>query len=917
MSAEADCELCGAKLPTLTQLRRHLGKHHEELSLFALPSHMKEDDEEAYDNHAKNDSVSSVAGSNDSPSPKQISCEECGLNFDDDHENRQLALDFHMQNVHGYSKTRISSIDETDLRFVKAKELLREKPSIVQALDEQMFDETLIHHCVRLYLPEDVNTWKQLKDWVGEHILDLDYEQIPVLQAIQFQTIVGRDRYPDKDYYSNDELGSVYRVEASVDTIRREELLPTGLEPLKGHSKLNSENLTYEGQETWQCTFCYQHLVPEYWRDHEETQHYPMYRWTCLATGPRLLTHVYGLSMCAFCQLKDPDEHHLLSQHRMQECLARTEDERTFVRPDHLRQHVRNFHKSSLFDQARDRWRKNGRKEHEWWMCGFCNEKLTTWDMRATHIADHFKKGFTMAYWQDTNRLEDLSTPENLPVVLGKNGLPPSPSIQDDTPGPSMSPSIQDVDMLPIIPNPDAIITDAQVDGVPDLRPEIWARVQLSGDTLTFWNPAQGGVLKNQWRVQYADLQGVSLHEDHVHLRGLLQVPDKLPELKDFTMTFNEKSKAEFICAELTRAIEHNAISPKDEEPVIREPTYHVPHHVSRSENVILDDDLKNTLQFEDIKFSCSPDVAWAGSTARYISLRSDHEALSFVPHLPSQMTLQMKHSLITSVRVTARELVIKGVLGTYRRPSNEADSIHKSCVVTLEAGYEDQAEEIVLSLRGREVANIRGREVANIRSGRRRPGGVLKSPIIAPSAPRMSYMDYEDLFPSAESDAHGQFSGAHDIPETADHIVRDHPGPGDPNSGGLGLVVSPEHDSENPATSEFSTRTWETRGCVGEGGLEDLDTSFLAAAHFSISDQHIELRQQYKAFRIDFDFITRIQFKHPTIFAFIGTTRCIFVQLADNEDAYAVQLAIENVLPNLIIERPGNEDVMDSEMEE
>jgi hypothetical protein len=119
MSAEADCELCGAKLPTLTQLRRHLGKHHEELSLFALPSHIKEeDDEEADDDHAENDSVSSVAGSNGSPSPKQISCEQCGLNFDDDHENRQLALDLHMQNIHGHSKTRISSIDETDLRFV-------------------------------------------------------------------------------------------------------------------------------------------------------------------------------------------------------------------------------------------------------------------------------------------------------------------------------------------------------------------------------------------------------------------------------------------------------------------------------------------------------------------------------------------------------------------------------------------------------------------------------------------------------------------------------------------------------------------------------------------------------------------------------------------------------------------------------
>ncbi|OAK95358.1 hypothetical protein IQ06DRAFT_207180, partial [Phaeosphaeriaceae sp. SRC1lsM3a] len=46
MDVAASCSLCQVKLPSLTQLRRHMGKHHEELSLFALPSHMKEDDNE-------------------------------------------------------------------------------------------------------------------------------------------------------------------------------------------------------------------------------------------------------------------------------------------------------------------------------------------------------------------------------------------------------------------------------------------------------------------------------------------------------------------------------------------------------------------------------------------------------------------------------------------------------------------------------------------------------------------------------------------------------------------------------------------------------------------------------------------------------------------------------------------------------
>jgi hypothetical protein len=104
MSAEADCELCGVRLPTLTQLRRHLGKHQEELSLFALPSYMKEDDGEVDEDDVEIDSVASVANSEGSLSPAQITCEHCSLSIDDDHDG-QVALHLHIQNVHGQSKT--------------------------------------------------------------------------------------------------------------------------------------------------------------------------------------------------------------------------------------------------------------------------------------------------------------------------------------------------------------------------------------------------------------------------------------------------------------------------------------------------------------------------------------------------------------------------------------------------------------------------------------------------------------------------------------------------------------------------------------------------------------------------------------------------------------------------------------------
>jgi hypothetical protein len=169
-----------------------------------------------------------------------------------------------------------------------------------------------------------------------------------------------------------------------------------------------SPNPVAHEQETWQCTFCHQHLVPKSWRRHEETQHRPKYQWTCLATSPRLtIPSRAGFStICAFCELKDPSEDHLLRSHRIMECSKKCEADRTFGRPDHLRQHIKNFHKASLLDLVRDRWRRDGpgKNVDEGWTCGFCQVKLLTWDARETHIANHFKDGCTMAQWQDRSQ---------------------------------------------------------------------------------------------------------------------------------------------------------------------------------------------------------------------------------------------------------------------------------------------------------------------------------------------------------------------------------------------------------------------------------------------------------------------------------------------------------------------------------
>ncbi|KAF9741592.1 hypothetical protein PMIN06_004782 [Paraphaeosphaeria minitans] len=159
-------------------------------------------------------------------------------------------------------------------------------------------------------------------------------------------------------------------------------------------------------QELWQCTFCLKPLVPKSWRRHEDTQHRPKTsaaRWTCMLHGARLTfpNRTNSGSVCAFCMAKNPTEEHFLQNHRIDECWKRDAADRTFYRPDHLRQHMKNFHNATLFDIVQARWKTAAEPVAEGWTCGFCGDRLETWDKRETHISNHFKEGMTMASWID------------------------------------------------------------------------------------------------------------------------------------------------------------------------------------------------------------------------------------------------------------------------------------------------------------------------------------------------------------------------------------------------------------------------------------------------------------------------------------------------------------------------------------
>lgn len=187
-----------------------------------------------------------------------------------------------------------------------------------------------------------------------------------------------------------------------------------------------SEQSSGEG-DAWQCTFCRVSLTSKSWRRHEETQHHPKHQWTCLARGPRIQLQSSDVTICAFCELLNPDDDHFRCFHRVGDCMCKAAHERTFGRPDHLQQHAKNFHKCDkpLPELVRDAWRVDGpgSLDNKSWTCGFCHEILPSWDARATHIAGHFKAGMSMAQWRD-NHVSQSTLPRD-------SNMPEEPALLD------------------------------------------------------------------------------------------------------------------------------------------------------------------------------------------------------------------------------------------------------------------------------------------------------------------------------------------------------------------------------------------------------------------------------------------------------------------------------------------------------
>lgn len=148
----------------------------------------------------------------------------------------------------------------------------------------------------------------------------------------------------------------------------------------------------------YQCTFCTETFKTKFdWQRHEKSLHLTLEQWVCCLHGP-LATKPDTTSLCCvYCGEISPEDAHVESHH-YSACAARSLDERTFHRKDHLVQHLRLVHNAKFESWSMKTWMIPIPDVKS--RCGFCSREMSTWVERTEHLGEHFKAGATMADWK-------------------------------------------------------------------------------------------------------------------------------------------------------------------------------------------------------------------------------------------------------------------------------------------------------------------------------------------------------------------------------------------------------------------------------------------------------------------------------------------------------------------------------------
>lgn len=168
-----------------------------------------------------------------------------------------------------------------------------------------------------------------------------------------------------------------------------------------------------ENDRIFCCTFCCDTFKNKFdWSRHEKSLHLNLGGWACTPHGGAVVSTVTGRMHCVYCSLPEPSPEHLDAHNHIQ-CSDST---RIFRRKDHLVQHLRLVHSLEILPMIDD-WKIAGPTTTS--RCGFCDQRLQSWDERADHLTNHFRQGMTMSDWQG-----DHDFP---PAIADKvmNSLPP------------------------------------------------------------------------------------------------------------------------------------------------------------------------------------------------------------------------------------------------------------------------------------------------------------------------------------------------------------------------------------------------------------------------------------------------------------------------------------------------------------
>ncbi|KAF4446650.1 hypothetical protein FALBO_17046, partial [Fusarium albosuccineum] len=183
---------------------------------------------------------------------------------------------------------------------------------------------------------------------------------------------------------------------------------------------LRSRRKADKGAENrrYQCTFCTDAFKTKHdWQRHETTMHLSLEQWRCARFGPVIQLPEGHLS-CVFCDHLDPSTEHP-ELHNYSACAAQPDEVRMFHRKDHLRQHLRLFHRGCTFKDSMKSWLSSVDNVKS--RCGFCDARMDTWAERQKHLAVHFRNGADIREWKGDRgfdqQIDDL-VENDMPVFL-------------------------------------------------------------------------------------------------------------------------------------------------------------------------------------------------------------------------------------------------------------------------------------------------------------------------------------------------------------------------------------------------------------------------------------------------------------------------------------------------------------------